>query len=285
MKIILLLLITASVSAFAGGVAIIIHRRSALAQLTGAGKNPMAGRLAGYARYVMDYLLRINSKFTGAAGYIKIKAMLDSLSPRLDIQPEYFLLLEQACAAAGFIIGRLAVSSPLAGVACGAAAFFVPRGLLYSRVKKQAEDMVRELPDAFDIIGASIEGGLSLNMALARYASSSKSVFAGELQNCLKKTNLGSPFEDAMRSMEQRLRVPEVTYFADVFIQADRLGGNVRDIIKAQADEIRKKRFQYLKKKAHEAPVKMLIPLILFIFPVIFIVLFGPVVIRLLNGL
>jgi tight adherence protein C len=88
-----------------------------------------------------------------------------------------------------------------------------------------------------------------------------------------------------MRKFEEKISLPELTGFIDAVIQADKMGGSIKEIIKAQAAEIRQKRFQYLKKKAHEAPVKLLIPLMLFIFPVIFIILFAPIVIKLIQGI
>ena len=101
----------------------------------------------------------------------------------------------------------------------------------------------------------------------------------------IKNTQLGKSFGDSMREMDEKLSVKELSGFINAFLQADKLGGNVKEIIKGQAAEIRQKRFQYLKKKAHEAPVKLLIPLMLFIFPVIFIVLFAPIVIKLIQGI
>jgi tight adherence protein C len=95
---------------------------------------------------------------------------------------------------------------------------------------------------------------------------------------------LGQSSEDAMRDLDRKLEMKEVTSFVNAFLQAEKMGGNVKKIIKDQAEEVRKRRFQHLKKLAHEAPVKLLIPLMIFIFPVIFIVLFGPIIIKLMQG-
>ena len=80
------------------------------------------------------------------------------------------------------------------------------------------------------------------------------------------------------------MELKEISNFTNVFIQAEKMGGNIKKILKGQAEDLRNKRFQELKRKAYQAPVKLLIPLIIFIFPVIFIVLFGPIVLKLMSG-
>lgn len=157
--------------------------------------------------------------------------------------------------------------------------------ILKEKVKQKNENILKEMPDAIDIISANIEGGISLTNALKRYVERNQNVFSEELKIVLNKINFGKSFSEALKEMDEKLNLSEITGLVNAFIQADKYGGNVKDIIKAQGDEIRAKRFQYLKKKAHEAPVKLLIPLMIFIFPVIFIVLFGPVVIKLMTGM
>ncbi|MFW6211218.1 MAG: type II secretion system F family protein, partial [bacterium] len=169
--------------------------------------------------------------------------------------------------------------------AAGAAAgFFAPSFRVNSKLKKQNEAVLKELPDAIDIIGANIEGGLSIQKAVERYAARNKGVFSGKLITAVNETGLGKSFSEAMEKLDRMSDIPEVSSFASAFIQAEKMGGNVKQIIKAQSEEIRNKRFLYLKKKAHEAPVKLLFPLMVFIFPVVFMILFTPIIIKLLSG-
>ena len=279
------ILVFLSVSALAGGVAMIIYRQMALRELKGAQAGPgHVHRIKEALKSIEGHILKLNSRFTGAKRYARAEEMLDMLGMSQKISREYFAFIEEISALGTLLLCLLFISDPVISSGFAIAAFFAPYFLLKSRLERKKEEILKEMPDAFDVIAASIEGGLSLNMSMYRYASRSKSAFAGELLTALKKVQLGKSFEESLRSMEQRLAICELTAFVNAFVQAEKMGGNVREIIKNQSEEIRKKRFQYLKKKAHEAPVKLLIPLLLFIFPVIFIVLFGPIVIKLLQG-
>jgi tight adherence protein C len=172
----------------------------------------------------------------------------------------------------------------LFSVSVAAGGYFVPWLVLKAKVREKEAAILSELPDALDIIAANIEGGLSLNMAVSRYVLRNRNVFSDELLFVIKKMQLGRASEEAFREMDKKLDMKETTSFVNAFLQAEKTGGNVKKIIKEQAEEMRKRRFQYLKKLAHEAPVKLLIPLMIFIFPVIFIVLFGPIIIKLMQG-
>lgn len=285
MKILFALLILASAAAFAGALALIIYRQNAMRALQGHKTAEYYNKIRDVLGYLKAYIVKINLRLVKNNRYRNITGMLVKINYEDKISPEYFLFIEEAAVAAGFCVGMVFSGGILAALAAAGAAFFVPELILRSKVRKKLDEILKEMPDAFDIIGANIEGGLSLNMAIARYSSRVKCPFASELMTVIKKIQLGKSFGQAMRELDEKLSIKELSGFVNAFIQADIMGGNVREIIKNQATEIRQKRFQYLKKKAHEAPVKLLLPLMLFIFPVIFIVLFAPIVIKLMQGL
>lgn len=165
------------------------------------------------------------------------------------------------------------------------AGFFIPGAVLNSKVKEREAKILSELPDCLDLIAAGVEGGLPLTAAAAGYAEKSSGEFALELSLALKSMKLGRGFSESLSEMEKKLGLKEITAFVNAMSQAEKSGGSIKAIIKAQAEESRARRFQEMKKKAHEAPVKLLIPLLIFIFPVVFIVLFGPVILRLMQGM
>ncbi len=285
MKFLFSVIVFIGVASLCGGIAVIVYRRRTIEVLRGFAAEKLTGKVKEAASYIKDHLVMLNKKFTGMKRYGEVNNNLSILNLDIRVSKEYFVLIEE-CSITGVLLICLLLTGDLAISLCFAAAsFFAPYYLLKSRVMRKKEAIVRELPDAFDIIGANIEGGLSLSASLRRYAAKAGSDFGAELYAAIKKMELGSGFEDAMRSMDTKLGIRELNSFINAFVQAEKSGGSIKEIIKGHAAEIRNKRFQYLKKKAHEAPVKLLIPLLLFIFPVIFIVLFGPVVIKLLNGI
>lgn len=283
-KIVFTLLIFIFAAAISGAFAMIIYRQKTLSFLKGYSAAGFVNKIKDALKYIKGYILALNRKFTLSKRYARIEDMLSKVNLREKISRESFAFFEECSALAAFLLCLILMENVLLSFVAAAAAFFVPCLLLKSRIAKKKEEILKEMPDSFDIIAANIEGGLSLNMAMNRYAVKSKSGFAAELLTALKKVQLGKSFEESLREMDERLGIKEISLFVSAFIQADKMGGNIKEIIKNQSEEIRKKRFQYLKKKAYEAPVKLLIPLLIFIFPVIFIVLFGPIVIKLMAG-
>jgi tight adherence protein C len=283
MEMIAAVLMTAAAACLAGGLAIIIYRQKALQELGGGGST-FGERLRGMGTFAWKEAVKANKVFTGNRRYERVTSKLKKLDLEDRFSRESFLLIEQMAALLFFLTALILSGDALLSLACGAAGFFVPGLVLSAGVRDKEAAVQRELPDALDIIAANIEGGLSLNTALSRYAAGNRNAFSGELLQALRAMQLGKNSEEAMHGMELKLGMPDVTSFVHAYLQAEKTGGNVKKIIKDQAGEVRKRRFQALKKLAHEAPVKLLIPLMIFIFPVIFIVLFGPIVIKMMQG-
>jgi tight adherence protein C len=286
MELIYGMLVFVSASLSAAAVISIVRRNEEIKKLKGgAVLTGIKEKTAGAISSLKAHINGVNKKLTGTARYGSIALLLKRVDMDSGDYLEDFLLGEESCAAAGAAAGAILLSNVFAGAACAAALFFVPEAILRAKAARKREGILREMPDAYDIIAASIEGGLSASMALVRYASRAKGVFAAELFKTVKKIELGEGFETALKAMAAKNGIAELGGFVNAFVQAEKTGGNVREAIRSQAAEIRQKRFMALKKKAYEAPVKLLIPLILFIFPVIFIILFGPIMIKLMNGL
>jgi len=264
---------------------IIIYRFQSLNLLMGKNIPSLKNQIIDFFKYVKSYLLKVNKSFTSFKRYEKIRLLIERLNLKQPLNLENFLFFEELSILLFFILGFILGGNLILGFIFGIFGYFIPEMILKEKVKQKDENILKEMPDAIDIISANIEGGTSLTNALRRYVERNQNVFAEELKIALNKINFGKSFSEALKEMDEKLNLSEITGLVNAFIQADKYGGNVKDIIKAQGDEIRAKRFQYLKKKAHEAPVKLLIPLMIFIFPVIFIVLFGPVVIKLMTGM
>jgi Flp pilus assembly protein TadB len=284
MGFIIALLTGTCVGCFAGGIGIITLRRASLQKLKGAKKLSLLNKIRDTSGQIKQKLLQANCRIAGAKRYSRIAVVIDKLDMSGKMTVPQLILAEEASVACGVLLLWLLTGSLFAGACGGAAAYFIPAFVLGSKLKKRQSEILKELPDALDIICANIEGGLSLNRSVFRYAEKNKGLLAEEFSTAAKKTQLGKSFSEAVREMDERLDIKDLSASLGAFVHAERSGGNLKDIIKAQAEEVRKKRFQNLKQKAHEAPVKLLFPLMAFIFPVIFIVLFGPIIIKLMAG-
>jgi tight adherence protein C len=162
--------------------------------------------------------------------------------------------------------------------------FFYPSFWLRDLMKTRRSELLKTLPFYLDIITLCVEAGLNLQGALNQsVAKGPKGVLRTEIQRVLRDIRAGKARADAMRAMADRLSEPNVTHFITAVIQAERMGMNLGPVLRAQADQRRSERFARAEKLAMEAPVKMLFPLIAFIFPCTFIVLFFPIAMKFMH--
>ncbi|SHI69480.1 type II secretion system F family protein [Desulfofundulus thermosubterraneus] len=163
------------------------------------------------------------------------------------------------------------------------AGFLLPDLLLKWRIKARQEALRKSLPDVIDLLAVSVEAGLGFDAALAKVVEKSKGFIAEEFARVLDEINIGKPRRDALRDMAARNGVDELTVFVGAIIQADMLGVGITNVLRVQSRQMRQLRRQQAEERAMKAPVKMLIPMVVFIFPVIFIILLGPGVIKLIK--
>ena len=158
------------------------------------------------------------------------------------------------------------------------------RPLLWLRraVKSRQTAIVRALPFVLDLLTLSVEAGLDFMSALRRCTERpAVDPLSEELLRVVRETQIGTPRRDALRALARRVAIPDVRSLVNALVQADELGVSVGAILRVQSDQIRQRRFERAEKLANEAPVKLLGPLVLFIFPSVFLVLLGPILFRL----
>lgn len=156
---------------------------------------------------------------------------------------------------------------------------------LRDRLALRRSELMKTLPFFLDIITLCVEGGLNMQGAIEQAVSKGpKGVLREELQRVMRDIRAGKGRATALRDMADRLNEPGVVNFAVAVIQAENMGMNLGPILRAQADQRRSERFLRAEKLAMEAPVKMLFPLIAFIFPCTFLVLFFPIVMKFLHS-
>jgi tight adherence protein C len=181
----------------------------------------------------------------------------------------------------GGSLGKLAIV--ILGATC-LIGFYLPFYLINSRARQRQKSIIKTLPDSFDLITTCVEAGLGLDAALARVAEKVEGPFAQELQRAIRDVALGKSRRDALKELGERTGVQDLIIFTNAVIQAESMGSSIGQVLRVQADQLRVKRRQRAEEAAYKAPVKMLFPLVLCIFPTLFIVILGPAIITIMNG-
>ncbi|HEY8693288.1 MAG TPA: type II secretion system F family protein [Chloroflexota bacterium] len=153
---------------------------------------------------------------------------------------------------------------------------YLPKRWLSAKAAKRQRAIERALPDALDLIVVSMEAGLALDGAIAKVVEKTRGPLRQEFQRALQEIRLGKPRREALRELGHRTGVRDLQSLVSSIIQADQMGVSMAQVMRTQADEARLKRRQRAEERAHQAAVKMLFPLVLFILPSVMIVTIGP---------
>jgi tight adherence protein C len=166
--------------------------------------------------------------------------------------------------------------------------FYLPNLILKQQIQSRQKKIDAGLPDALDLLVVCVEAGLGLNAALKRVADDFK-VGNPELSQEFTLVNLeimaGLDREQALRNLSERTGVEDLSNLCAILIQADRFGTSIANALRVQSDTMRTKRRQRLEEKAAQTPVKLIFPLLLFIFPALMVVILGPAVVQVMESL
>lgn len=179
--------------------------------------------------------------------------------------------------------GRPGAPLMLLVIAVTVTAYFVPDLLLQSRGQERQKLIGLELPDTLDQMMIAVEAGLGFDSAMARAGDKGKGPLAEELVRTLQDMQIGRSRREAYEAMGERTNVPDLDAFIRSVVQADIYGISISKVLRTQAGEMRLKRRQRAEEKAMQIPVKVIIPLMLCILPVLFIALLGPAVLNVMN--
>ncbi len=177
-----------------------------------------------------------------------------------------------------------AMNKLLFSLAGGMFGYLYPNMWLKGRIRRRQSAILKALPDVLDMLTIAVSAGLGFDAALMRVVDKWQNPLTEELQKVLYEMRMGVSRAEALRHLAERTGVPEVSSFVAIIIQAEKLGSSIADVLQAQADTVRERRRQWAEEQVRKAPVKMLIPLILFIFPSLFVVILGPAVPRFLRS-
>ena len=179
-------------------------------------------------------------------------------------------------------LGWMAVSHPSARLSLlgvlvlAAAGVCAPRAWLRRRVDERKQSIFKDLPDALDLMVISVEAGVSFDAAIQVVADHLEGPLGVELSRTLTEMELGLSRREALQNLRRRCDVPELSHVIVSLIQADSLGMPIGRVLRAQAAEMRSKRRQWAREKAGKLPIKILFPLVMFIFPPVMVIVIGP---------
>ncbi|MGI5835243.1 MAG: type II secretion system F family protein [Chloroflexota bacterium] len=162
--------------------------------------------------------------------------------------------------------------------------YYMPNVWLTSKIRARRKEIERAMPDSLDLLVISVEAGLGFDSAIQRLTEKANNALTKEFRRVLAEIRMGRARREALKDMVNRTEVPDLNTFVAAIIQADQLGVSISRVLSVQADQMRQIRRQRAEELAAKAPLKMLFPMILLIFPAIFIVILGPSVPELFGG-
>jgi tight adherence protein C len=165
----------------------------------------------------------------------------------------------------------------------GVLGYYFPRLWLSQEIKKRQLEIRKAMPDALDLLTICVEAGLGFDAAMSNVAKKWENQLSLAFARVIREIQLGKVRREALKSMSDRIDLAEMTSFVAAIIQSEQLGVSMAKVLRIQAEQMRMKRRQYAEELAHQAPVKMLLPMIGFIFPSIFIVLLTPAIITIMH--
>ena len=235
-------------------------------------------------------LARLALRLTPRASIESTAARLLAAGLGRSLTPTAFLAAEAALGLAGLLAGLALGTVAVGGVgvvalaaALGGAGFVLPGLVVSSRGRRRREEIRSQLPDALDLLAVSVEAGLAFDGAVAKLSEHMEGALADELSHTLGEMRIGESRQDALKKLAERAATPEVASFTRSIIQADQLGISLGRILRVQAADTRLKRQAAAEERAIKAPIKMLFPTVLFIFPAMFLVILGPALLSLLE--
>ena len=241
-------------------------------------------------------LPRFRDRVIGPA-VMKLAALMLKINPRTSIDgvsrklmaagmrttsPSAFLAAKAFFGLVGLVFG-VAFASSMGGmrgllfvVVLAAIGFLAPTYVVVLRARRRQDSVSADLPDALDLLAVSVEAGLGFDGAIAKLTEHMEGDLIDEFEFALGEMRVGEGRAEALKKMSERVPAHEMSSFVRAIIQADQLGISLGRLLRVQATDARLKRQAAAEEKAMKAPIKMLFPMVIFIFPAMFIVILGP---------
>lgn len=225
-----------------------------------------------------------NEAFESRCDYLSMRLAMGGLSDV--ISGRDFLALKFAHIFIGFVFFFLFwyMGYPLMGIILGALQAMSPALWLNAVIKKRHTEIMRALPNLLDLLTLSVEAGKDFISSLRDILTKRKSdALSEEFTRTFNEIQLGRKRSEALKELSLRVNHADLSAVLNAIIQAEELGVSIGELLRIQGDMLRNKRFTLAEKLANEAPVKIIIPIVLFIFPAVLIILIGPIVMQAVN--
>ena len=245
----------------------------------GEREQPFRERVVGPAR---DRLARLVLRIHPKTSVDGVRSRLLAAGLR-NVSPTGFLAGKAAVGIGGLLLGMLLGGASvggagvlLFGLAFGGIGFLAPDFVVGSRARKRRDQIRAQLPDALDLLAVSVEAGMGFDGAISKLIDHMDGALSEEFGLTLNEIRIGESRQDALKKLATRTDTAEISGFTRAIIQADQLGISLGRILRVQATDTRQRRQAAAEEKAMKAPIKMLFPTVLFIFPAMFLVILGP---------
>ena len=253
-----------------------------------------------HSSFVARAVRPVAGAFLGWIGRLTPKNHVERVHHRLlvagmtqSVRAEEFVTLQVVSAAGSVLFSALFLltAKPSFGKGTMMVILLVGAGVLgpFAWLSRKATErqtaIFKDLPDVIDLLAISVEAGVGFEGALEVVCTAFESPLAVEFSRTLKEMELGLSRKEALQNLKRRTEVPELSNFVMAITQADALGMPLGRVLHTQATEMRMKRRQWAREKAGKLPVKIMFPLVLFIFPAILVVILGPSMTSILQGL
>jgi tight adherence protein C len=235
-------------------------------------------------------LLDLSRRLTPTGYEAKLDRWLSLAGRPTSLPLDRLIIAKPLLALAGAVLGLMMyANSPSAqviavGLFLTILLYFLPDLLIYNKGIKRQKEIELELPNTLDQLLISVEAGLGFEAAMARAGGYGGGALAQELMRTLQDIQVGRPRQEAYQALADRSSVQDLRSFVRAVVQADKYGIGIAKVLRTQAKQARVKRRQRAEEKAMKLPVKVLFPLLLCIFPVLFIVLLGPAAIKIVEA-
>jgi tight adherence protein C len=232
------------------------------------------------------------SRFTPQATLENARRRLEMAGNPMQMDPAFFLAMRFVLALVFggliFLVFAITRRNWLQGLSLTVTfliiGFMFPDLWLGSRVRRRQRAVFRAMPDSLDLLTICVEAGLGFDGAMSKVHEKWDNELSLEFGRVIQEIRLGKLRRDALRDMSERLGVPEMTSFVAAVIQSEQLGVSMAKVLRIQSDQMRVRRRQMAEEEAHRAPIKMIFPIGLLIFPSILILLLGPAAMLLMRS-
>jgi len=222
------------------------------------------------------------------AGAIRQRLTKDLAMARVDLSPEEFIFIKEILAGSFLFITFPSIKPDqiffwlCMGFTTG---YLLPEFWVKGKIKRIKAVIVKELPDAIDLLGLCVNAGLDFMLSLKWVVEKSPpSVMVEELNTVLQEINVGKTRRDAIKDLAAKYELPDLSTFARTLIQADKMGTSVTEALNILSEDMRLARYRRGEQLALKAPMKMLVPLLVFIFPVVGILVAGPILLDFMEN-